>query len=95
MRFLANNNTKASGILRENRVHKNCTIARKKAMSKGKRGFAQQQTPKYNTATILAWKDNKVVFFDEPKSPEVKGERYCREKKESHGQSTILYQFIQ
>ena len=84
MRFLKNNNIKSSGTLRENRIHKNCTISRKKVMSKGKRGFAQQQTSKDSTATIVAWKDNKVVFFTsncEGKSPEVKVERYCRDER--------------
>ena len=97
MRFLKNNNIKASGTLRENRIHKNCTIARKKVMSKGKRGFAQQQTSKDNTATIVAWKDNKVVF-----SRLIARESLQKSKwkgivvtKESHGESTILYQFIQ
>lgn len=75
MRFLANNNIKASGTLRENRVSKNCSIARKKAMMKGKRGFVQQQTSEENSATIVGWKANKVFFFTsncDAKSPEVK-----------------------
>ena len=44
----------------------------------------EQQTAVDNSATIVGWKDNKVVYFTsncDGKSPEIQVERYCRDSK--------------
>ena len=84
MKFLGDKNIKASGTLRQNRISKDCTIARRPFMDKTRRGHVEQQTAADNSATILGWKDNKVVYFtsnSDGKSPEVAVERYCRDSK--------------
>ena len=49
-------------------------------MQKQKRGSTSQQTASDNSATVISWKDNRVVFFTtncDPKQPEVSVKRYC------------------
>ena len=86
MKFLGQNNIKASGTLRQNRISSTCDIKTKKpALQKGKRGHSEQQTADDNSATVIGWKDNKVVFFTsncDARTPEVPVKRYCRDAKE-------------
>ena len=85
MKFLGQNNIKASGTLRQNRLAKSCQISKKVSLQKCKRGHSEQQTAEDSSATVVAWKDNKVVFFTsncDSTAPEVSVERYCRDTKE-------------
>ena len=84
MKFLGDNNIQASGTLKHNRITKDCSIARRPSIQKSKRGHVEQQTAVDNSATIVGWKDNKVVYFTsncDGKSPEIQVERYCRDSK--------------
>ena len=83
MKFLGDKNIKASGTLKQNRITKDCTIARRPFMDKTRRGHVEQQTAS-DKATIVGWKDNKVVYFtsnSDGNSPQVAVERYCRDSK--------------
>ena len=63
MKFLRDKNIKVSGTLKQNRITKDCTIARQLFMGKTRRGYVEQQTAADNSATIVGWKDNKVVYI--------------------------------
>ena len=84
-KFLKQNNIKASGTLRQNRIPKSCTIARKSDLWKEERGKTSQETATDDSTTIVGWKDNKVVFFTtnaDATSPEVMVKRYSREERQ-------------
>ena len=61
LRFLAANNIRASGTVRENRIGK-CPIASKKEIDKFKRGELDYRTTSSDELTIVGWKDNKSVY---------------------------------
>lgn len=85
MTFLGNNNIRASGTLRQGRIPKACAIPTKMAVQKMKRGFSYQKTATDNSVSVVAWKDNKVVFFTSncsSRAPEVPVRRYCRDAKQ-------------
>ena len=85
LKFLGDKNIRASGTLRQNRISKSCTISRKKIMQQGKRGDMEQETAADNSTTLIAWKDNRVVYFAsncDQKSPEQNVKRYCRDAKQ-------------
>ena len=85
LKFLGANNTRASGTLRQNRISKSCSIAWKQIMQRGKWGGTHQETAADNSTTLIAWGDNRVVYFAsncDPKSPEQNVKRYCRDAKQ-------------
>ena len=82
LKFLGANNIRASGTLRQNRISKSCSIARKQIMQ---RGDTDQETAADNSTTLIAWRDKRVVYFAfncDPKSPEQNVKRYWRDAKQ-------------
>ncbi len=49
MKFLGDKNIKASGSLKQNRITKDCTVARRPFMNKTRRGHVEQQTAADNS----------------------------------------------
>jgi len=61
LQFLAKNNIRASGTVRENRLG-DCTIPKKKLVDKLERGGMKYRTSEQSNLTVVAWKDNKSVY---------------------------------
>ena len=59
--FLGSNNIRAIWTVRVNSLG-NCPIANKKETEKKNRVHIEQRTTSNNDPTVVAWKDNKVVF---------------------------------
>ncbi len=84
LKFLGEQNIKASGTLRQNRLSKGCSLS-KKILDKGKRGDIHQETAEDDSVTVVSWKDNKLVLFAsncDGATPEQKVLRYCRDTKQ-------------
>ena len=61
LEFLAANNIRGSGTMRENRLG-DCTISKKKAIDKFEHEAMNYRTSAQHNLTVVAWKDNKTVY---------------------------------